>query len=53
MSNILLTDYYERRSFYLLPQASVSIKRIQNFLANDELDPDAVNKDKTLPGKLT
>ncbi|XP_040186825.1 ATP-binding cassette sub-family C member 3 isoform X2 [Rana temporaria] len=33
-----------------LAQASVSIKRIQNFLANDELDPDAVNKDKTLPG---
>ncbi|KAM4662137.1 ATP-binding cassette sub-family C member 3 [Discoglossus pictus] len=33
-----------------LAQASVSIKRIQNFLANDELDPDAVNKDKTIPG---
>ncbi|XP_063816843.1 ATP-binding cassette sub-family C member 3 isoform X3 [Pseudophryne corroboree] len=33
-----------------LAQASVSIKRIQNFLANDELDPSAVNKDKTIPG---
>eukprot|EP00079_Xenopus_tropicalis_P030763 XP_012826972.1 PREDICTED: canalicular multispecific organic anion transporter 2 isoform X2 [Xenopus tropicalis] len=30
--------------------ASVSIKRIQNFLANDELDLNAVTKDKTLPG---
>ncbi|KAM8945709.1 ATP-binding cassette sub-family C member 3 [Pelodytes ibericus] len=33
-----------------LAQASVSVKRIQNFLANDELDPNAVNKDKTKPG---
>uniref|UniRef100_A0A6I8RP40 ATP binding cassette subfamily C member 3 n=1 Tax=Xenopus tropicalis TaxID=8364 RepID=A0A6I8RP40_XENTR len=33
-----------------LAQASVSIKRIQNFLANDELDLNAVTKDKTLPG---
>ncbi|KAM4692498.1 LOW QUALITY PROTEIN: ATP-binding cassette sub-family C member 3 [Rhinophrynus dorsalis] len=33
-----------------LAQASVSIKRIQKFLDNDELDPNAVNKDKTVPG---
>ncbi|XP_068119210.1 ATP-binding cassette sub-family C member 3 isoform X2 [Hyperolius riggenbachi] len=33
-----------------IAQASVSINRIQNFLANDELDPNAVNKDKTIPG---
>ncbi|XP_072263111.1 ATP-binding cassette sub-family C member 3-like [Pyxicephalus adspersus] len=33
-----------------IAQARVSIRRIQNFLANDELDPDAVNKDKTIPG---
>lgn len=33
-----------------LAQASVSINRIQNFLANDELDPDAVNKEKSMSG---
>ncbi|XP_069809504.1 ATP-binding cassette sub-family C member 3 isoform X3 [Dendropsophus ebraccatus] len=33
-----------------LAQASVSIKRIQNFLANEELDPAAVNKDKSMTG---
>ncbi|XP_071968860.1 ATP-binding cassette sub-family C member 3 isoform X2 [Engystomops pustulosus] len=33
-----------------LAQASVSIKRIQNFLANDELDPGAVDKEKSLSG---
>ncbi|XP_069605222.1 ATP-binding cassette sub-family C member 3 isoform X1 [Ranitomeya imitator] len=33
-----------------LVQASVSIKRIQNFLANDELDPSAVSKEKSVSG---
>ncbi|XP_053309482.1 ATP-binding cassette sub-family C member 3 [Spea bombifrons] len=33
-----------------LAQASVSVKRIQNFLANDELDRNSVNKEKTIPG---
>ncbi|XP_066442933.1 ATP-binding cassette sub-family C member 3 [Eleutherodactylus coqui] len=33
-----------------LAQTSVSIKRIQNFLANDELDLAAVNKDKSMTG---
>ncbi|XP_056406097.1 ATP-binding cassette sub-family C member 3 isoform X2 [Hyla sarda] len=33
-----------------LAQASVSIKRIQNFLANDELDPAAVNTETPLSG---
>ncbi|XP_075435703.1 ATP-binding cassette sub-family C member 3 isoform X3 [Ascaphus truei] len=31
-----------------IAQTSVSIKRIQKFLDNDELDPNAVNKDKTI-----
>ncbi|KAM9296382.1 ATP-binding cassette sub-family C member 3 [Gastrophryne carolinensis] len=33
-----------------LAQASVSVKRIQNFLDNDELDPSSVNREKTIPG---
>ncbi|XP_063312149.1 ATP-binding cassette sub-family C member 3 [Pelobates fuscus] len=33
-----------------LAQASVSVKRIQNFLASDELDENAVNREKTVPG---
>ncbi|XP_075701953.1 ATP-binding cassette sub-family C member 3 [Rhinoderma darwinii] len=33
-----------------IAQASVSIKRIQNFLANDELDLAAVNKEKSMSG---
>ncbi|KAG8445986.1 hypothetical protein GDO86_013747 [Hymenochirus boettgeri] len=31
-------------------QASVSIKRIQDFLGNDELDTNAVTKDTVMPG---
>uniref|UniRef100_A0A8C5WMM8 ABC-type glutathione-S-conjugate transporter n=1 Tax=Leptobrachium leishanense TaxID=445787 RepID=A0A8C5WMM8_9ANUR len=30
--------------------ASVSVKRIQDFLASDELDQNAVSRDKTIPG---
>ena len=32
-------------------QASVSLKRLQNFLKNEELDQDSVNK-KSKPGEL-
>uniref|UniRef100_A0A3Q4HJW0 ABC-type glutathione-S-conjugate transporter n=1 Tax=Neolamprologus brichardi TaxID=32507 RepID=A0A3Q4HJW0_NEOBR len=31
-----------------LVQASVSLKRVQNFLSHDELDPDSVNRNNTV-----
>uniref|UniRef100_A0A669CGU8 Canalicular multispecific organic anion transporter 2 n=1 Tax=Oreochromis niloticus TaxID=8128 RepID=A0A669CGU8_ORENI len=39
-----------------LVQASVSLKRVQNFLSHDELDPDSVNRNNTITvvnGKFT
>uniref|UniRef100_A0A3B4FJA6 ATP binding cassette subfamily C member 3 n=1 Tax=Pundamilia nyererei TaxID=303518 RepID=A0A3B4FJA6_9CICH len=36
-----------------LVQASVSLKRVQNFLSHDELDPDSVNRITVVNGKFT
>lgn len=33
-------------------QANVSLKRIQAFLSHDELDPNAVDRKNTAPGKI-
>lgn len=37
---------------YSVSQANVSLKRIQAFLSHDELDPSAVDKKNTAPGKI-
>lgn len=47
-----LTRFFECLIICFITQANVSLKRIQAFLSHDELDPNAVDKKNTAPGKI-